>query len=98
MSVEARAGASWKRERARKGSARGRGGLGLVERERRRVLAERVDLRLELGDLLLGERDCVGAGDEAARRMLLVGDGEQHPGELGRVAGLPAVLARPELA
>ena len=74
------------------------GRLDLVERERRREVAERVDLRLELGDLLLGQRDCVGAGDEAARRLLLVGDGQQRLGELGRVAGLLAVLALPELA
>jgi hypothetical protein len=75
-----------------------RRGLDLVERERRREVAEGVDLCLELADLLLGQRDCVGAGDEAARRLLLAGDGQQRLGELGRVAGLPAVLALPELA
>ena len=37
-------------------------------------------------------RDRVGAGDEAARRLLLVGDGQQRLGELGRVAALLAVL------
>ena len=42
--------------------------------------------------------DRVGAGDEAERRLLLLGDGQQRLGELGRVAGLLAVLALPELA
>jgi hypothetical protein len=50
------------------------------------------DLRCEIGDLLLGGGDGVGTGDEAARRRLLAGDRDQRPGELRRVASLPAVL------
>ena len=42
------------------------GGRGLVERERRGQLVVGVDLRLEISDLLLGEGDGIGAGDEAA--------------------------------
>src|SRR5437588_17582 len=56
--------------------------------QRGRQLPEGVDLPLKLGYLLLGLRDRVGAGDEAPRRLLLLGDGQQRPGELGRVAGL----------
>jgi len=73
-------------------------GRGLVDRQRRRQLAEGVDLLLERGDLLLGRLDRVGAGDEPERRPLLIGDGQQRLGELGRVALLLAVLALPELA
>jgi hypothetical protein len=35
-------------------------------------MAPGVDLLLEIGDLLLGDTDRVGAGDEAARRLFLV--------------------------
>lgn len=56
-----------------------------------------VDLRLEIDDLLLGESDDIGAGDEAARWLLLARDPEQRLGELGRVAGLLAVLRLPPL-
>src|SRR2546426_9104286 len=48
-----------------------------------------VDLRLEIGDVLLGEGDGIGAGDEAARRRRLAGDRDQRPREFGRVAALP---------
>ena len=65
--------------------------------QRRGQLAVGVDLLLERGDLLLGRGDGVGAGDEAPRRLLLVGDRQQRLGELGRVADLLAVLALPEL-
>src|SRR5215211_4989892 len=65
-------------------SARGRGGLDLVERERRREAAEGVDLLLELRDLLLGLRDCVDAGDEAARRPVLVGSARRTSGPRSR--------------
>jgi hypothetical protein len=43
----------------------------LVEREGRRELSVRLDLRLQIGNLLLGSGDGIGAGDEAARRRLL---------------------------
>src|SRR5256886_14441779 len=46
----------------------GSDGRGLVESERRGQLAVGGDLRLEICDVLLGEGDGIGAGDEAARR------------------------------
>jgi hypothetical protein len=54
-------------------------------------------LLLECGDLLLGGGDGVGADDEAARRLLFVGNGQKRLREFGWVASLPAVLALPEL-
>src|SRR2546430_17737311 len=72
-------------------------GRGLVESERGGQLAVGVDLRLEIGHVLLGEGDGIGAGDEAARRRLLAGDRDQRPRELGRVAALPAALCLPPL-
>jgi len=56
-------------------SALGRGGLTLVECERRRQVTEGVDLLLPFGELLLGLRDRVGTGDETERGLLLVGNG-----------------------
>jgi hypothetical protein len=48
--------------------------LELVEREGRREVAVGLDLLPKVGDLLLGEADRVSAGEEAARRLFLVGD------------------------
>ena len=45
-----------------------------VEGERCRQVTVGGDLRLEIGDLLLGDGDPIGAGDEAPRRRLLIGD------------------------
>src|SRR5207302_8554045 len=70
---------------------------GLVERERRGQFVVGVDLRLEIGDLLLGEGDGIGAGDEAARRRLLASDPDECSRELGRIAGLLPVLRLPPL-
>src|SRR5438132_8890893 len=70
---------------------------GLVERERLGQLVVGVDLRLEIGDLLLGEGDGIGAGDEAARRRLLASDPDECARELGRIAGLLPVLRLPPL-
>src|SRR5437016_2606129 len=39
----------------------------------------------------------IGAGDEAARRRLLVSDPDERSRELGRIAGLPPVLRLPPL-
>ena len=50
------------------GLLRASGGCGLVERERRGQLVVGGDLRLEIGDFLLGEGDGIGAGDEPAGR------------------------------
>src|SRR5436190_223393 len=54
-------------------------------------------VRIDSASLLPGRGDRVGSGDEAARRLLLVGDRQERLGELGRVAQLLAVLALPEL-
>src|SRR6185295_14630270 len=80
--------------RAQKSAAAG--GLS-VEGEGRREVPVGVGLRLQIGGRLLGGGNGVGAGDEAARRRLLAGDHDERPRELGRVAGLPAVLGLPEL-
>src|SRR4051794_24075912 len=69
----------------------------LVERQRRGEVAIGVDLLLAFGELLLGLRDRIGAGDEPERRLCLVRDGQERVGELGRVANLVAVHAVPEL-
>ena len=70
---------------------------GLVERERRGQLVVGVDLRPEIGDLLLGKGNGIGAGDEAARRRLLASDPDERSRQLGRIAGLPPVLRLPPL-
>jgi hypothetical protein len=49
----------------------------LVECERRRQLPVRLDLRLQIGDLLLGSGNGISTGDEAARRGVLVGNGNE---------------------
>jgi hypothetical protein len=45
----------------------------LVESEGRREVPLSVDLRLQIGDLLLRGGNGIGAGDKAARRRLLAG-------------------------
>ena len=69
----------------------------LVEIERRRELPVRVDLRLQVGDLLLRGGNSVGAGDEAARRGLLARNGDERSRKLGRITGLQAILSFPKL-
>jgi hypothetical protein len=64
----------------------------IVKGERRREGAVRVDLHLEISDLLFCRGNRVGAGDEAARRGLLARDGDYRPRELRGVAGLLPVL------
>jgi len=56
-----------------------------------------LDLLLQVGDLLPGEADRVGAGEEAARRLLLVGDRHERATELRRITGLLSVLRVPPL-
>jgi hypothetical protein len=46
-----------------------------------------------VAELLLGLRDHVGAGDEAKRRLLQLGNPQQRVGELGRIADLVVVLS-----
>ncbi len=43
----------------------------------------RVDLRLQISDLLLNEGNGIGAGDKAARRRLLAADHDECSRELG---------------
>ena len=66
-------------------------------RQSHREVAVGVDLRLEIGDFLLGGGDSIGAGDEAARRLCFARDRDQRLGEPGRVARLLAVLGLPPL-
>src|SRR4029453_1286423 len=54
-----------------------------------RQVAEGVRLLLQVLRLLLGDADGIRAADEAARRLLLVGDGEQGPARVWR-GRLPA--------
>jgi hypothetical protein len=68
-----------------------------VECERRRQFPVCLDLRFQIGDLLLGVGDGIAAGDEAARRRVLVGNRDQCARELRRVAGLLPVLGFPIL-
>ena len=65
----------------------------LVEIEGRREIPVRVDLRLQVGDLLLRGDNSVGAGDKSARRWFLARNGDERSRELRWVAGL---LARTE--
>jgi hypothetical protein len=53
------------------------GGLQ-VEIERRRQVSVFVDLRLQIGDLLLRSSNGIGTGDEAAWRRPLGGDCEER--------------------
>ncbi len=54
-----------------------------------------LDLLLQVGDLLLGEADRICAGEEAGRRLLLVGDRHERAAELRRVTALLSVLRVP---
>src|SRR3954462_7195881 len=66
---------------------------GVVVGEVVAQLAGGLGLGEEFPRLGLGGLDGVRAGDEALQGLVLAGDGEQGAGELGRVAGLPAVHA-----
>lgn len=72
------------------------GGLW-VESEGRREVPVGVDLRLQIGNHLRRGGHGIGAGDETARRRLLARNDDERSRELGRVAGLLAILAFPEL-
>src|SRR5438874_9590572 len=72
-------------------------GARSVESQGRREVPVRVDLPLQLRDLLLRGGNGIGAGDEAAWRRLLARDGHERSRELRRVAGLLAILRLPEL-
>src|SRR5207247_10059143 len=71
------------------------GGLS-VESEGRREVPVGLDLRLQIGDLLLRGRNGIGAGDEAARRRLLAPNDDERSRELGGITGLQAILGFPE--
>src|SRR6266446_3270408 len=68
-----------------------------VESKRSREVAVGIDLRLEIGDLLLGGGDGIGPGDEAARWLRVARDRDQCLGELRWVAALLAALCLPPL-
>src|SRR5687767_3417749 len=68
---------------------------GVVVGEVDRQLAVRVDLLEQEPGLLLDAFDGVLAGDPAQRRAVAVGELDERSGELGRVAGLPAVHRLP---
>ena len=57
----------------------------------------RLDLRLQVGNLLLGSSDGIGTGDEAPRGLFLVCNRDQRSRELRRIAGLPPVPRFPIL-
>jgi len=55
-------------------------------------VAERVDLRLQIGDLLFHGGNGIGVGDKAARRRLLARNDDERSRELGQITGLPTIL------
>jgi len=57
----------------------------------------RLDLRVQISDLLPGGGDGIGTGDEASRRLFLVRDRDERTRELRRVPGLLSVLGFPVL-
>jgi hypothetical protein len=61
----------------------------LREREGRRELSVRLDLRLQIGRLLLGSGDGIGTGDEAARRRLLARNRDERVSFAGSPACRP---------
>jgi hypothetical protein len=65
--------------------------------ERCRQVAVRLDLGLQVRDLLFGSGDGISTGDEAARRRVLIGNGNERACELHWVSGLPAILGFPIL-
>src|SRR5438105_7594931 len=71
--------------------------FAFIERQRGGEAAERLDLRLQIRDLLLRGANGIGARDEAARRWLLARNGDERSRELRGVAGLPSILGFPEL-
>src|ERR1700730_5987345 len=78
------------------GLARPQRRLSVVS-ERRREVPLSVDLRLQIGDLLLRGGNGIGAGDKASRRWLLARNDDERSRELRRVAGLLAGLGFPKL-
>jgi hypothetical protein len=73
------------------------GAAGLIEIEGGGKVPLSVDLRLQIGDLLLRSGNGVGASDEAARRWLLARNGDGRSRKLGRITGLQAILSFPKL-
>src|SRR2546428_9802960 len=70
---------------------------GHLDSERGGEVAVGRDLRLEVSDLLFGEADGIGAGDEAAGPRGLAGGRDQRLRQLGRGARLLAALGLPPL-
>jgi len=63
-----------------------------IEGERCREVSIHLDLRFEIGDLLLRSDNRISAGDQTARRRILASDRDERSRELRGVAGLPPVL------
>src|SRR5436190_20572332 len=68
-----------------------------VKSEGRRERPVEVDVCLQVCDLVLGRTNGIGTGDESSGRWLLTRDSEEGLRELGRIAGLFAILKLPEL-
>ena len=68
-----------------------------IECQRDRQVAVRLDLPLQIRNLLLRGSDGIGTGNEAARRWHLATDGDKRTRKFGRVARLLAALRFPEL-
>ena len=66
--------------------------LPLVECHRGRQVAIAVDLLFQVLHFLLGHGNGIGTSDETARRGLLADNPDERLRELGRVAGLLAML------
>ncbi len=73
------------------------GAADLIEIEGCGKVPLSVDLRFQIGDLLLRSGNGVGASDEAARRWLLARNGDERSRKLGRITGLQAILGFPKL-
>ena len=73
------------------------GAADLIEIEGCGKVPLSVDLRFQIGDLLLRSGNGVGTRDEAARRWLLARDGDECSRKLGRITGLQAILGFPKL-
>ena len=63
------------------------GAADLIEIEGGGKVPLNVDLRFQIGDLLLRSGNGVGAGDEAARRWLLARNGDERSRKFGRIPG-----------
>src|SRR2546428_1531968 len=66
------------------------GAADLIESEGRREVPVSLDLRLQIGDLLLRGGNGIGTGDKAVRRWFLTRHDHMRWRHLRRITGLPA--------